>query len=724
MGKNMINDIVPIANFKADGQTTVFPYKFLVLNASDLKVHVNLVEIQTTEYTVTGIGSNTGGNVTMKTAPAAGLAVMISRESPFVRNIEYTDNGDLLASELNADFDAVWLAMQETKASNQSAITRPAAGGDWDAQNRKLSNLADGETDHDGATVGQVRTLNGGAFTSAANAKTSETNARTSETNAATSAGQSSASAGQAAASAVAADTSAKNAASSETTAAGDASRAAASALAAAGSAATAAGSATTSGQQADRAKAEADRAQTANPDNQLKKAQNLADVADKTAARRNLDVDMIKTDSNQVNISSPNGTQVFQLRDDGWWAVSSWNGTGYENAPLPISSGGTGAPDAAGARVNLQVGPDNDVEFTSLTLSVNADQPVAASRGLISTIKSLAGVVRAKSRVYVDKRADGLTQHTTAITTSSGGEIYLSVGEDGRWRLPNNRFILGRDSDGDTQYVGGHTSAGALDWYVGKDSAGTGITFAKNNGASVTLSDLDMMVRGVLIPDKPTPSAVSNAFPGAKVRVQSTDAAQGTASFAPYYVGWGNTSGLGYTSSTSFGMFFTGAASFANPAISAARTDNNSTGILYIFAKDTQDITVGAYDGNAANSFIFSKNPTCDERLKRNIKKVSGQQALDNIERMEPATYIFKSDERNRVRRGFIAQEMEKIDPEYVKRITATNTETQETSETLTLDGNVLLLDALAAIKVLSERLKELEGKAAAAQVIDEETA
>lgn len=66
---------------------------------------------------------------------------------------------------------------------------------------------------------------------------------------------------------------------------------AAGSQTAAAGSATAAAGSATTSTQQADRAKTEADRAQSANPDNQLKKANNLGDVSSTATARTNLEV-------------------------------------------------------------------------------------------------------------------------------------------------------------------------------------------------------------------------------------------------------------------------------------------------------------------------------------------------------------------------------------------------------------------------------------------------
>ncbi|WP_254056293.1 hypothetical protein [Enterobacter cloacae complex sp.] len=52
--------------------------------------------------------------------------------------------------------------------------------------------------------------------------------------------------------------------------------------------------------------------------------------------------------------------------------------------------------------------------------------------------------------------------------------------------------------------------------------------------------------------------------------------------------------------------------------------------------------------------------------------------------------------------RRGVIAQELEKIDPQYVH--------SAEESGKMTLDLNPLVLDALAAIKALSIRISALE--------------
>lgn len=103
--------------------------------------------------------------------------------------------------------------------------------------------------------------------------------------------------------------------------------------------------------------------------------------------------------------------------------------------------------------------------------------------------------------------------------------------------------------------------------------------------------------------------------------------------------------------------------------------------------------------------------NPSSDITLKRDVQDYDGQQSLDNIEAMELKTFIFNDDAQNRVRRGVIAQQLEQIDPLYVKNRTYTLGDGQ-VREQKELDTAALLLDALAAIKVLSARVKELEAK------------
>ncbi|WP_234449834.1 tail fiber domain-containing protein, partial [Enterobacter sp. LAM2022] len=88
------------------------------------------------------------------------------------------------------------------------------------------------------------------------------------------------------------------------------------------------------------------------------------------------------------------------------------------------------------------------------------------------------------------------------------------------------------------------------------------------------------------------------------------------------------------------------------------------------------------------------------------NFKAVTGDldlnESLNNIEAMDFKTFYYLADEAKTTRRGVIAQELEKIDPQYVH--------SAEESGKMTLDLNPLVLDALAAIKALAIRVSALE--------------
>jgi hypothetical protein len=105
---------VPTFSSVASGAATVFPYPFLVLDEDDLVVTVDGVEqLLNVDYTVSGIGLQTGGDITFNVAPTAGLTVTRYRETELERETDYQENGDLLAEVLDRDFDRLWLALQE-----------------------------------------------------------------------------------------------------------------------------------------------------------------------------------------------------------------------------------------------------------------------------------------------------------------------------------------------------------------------------------------------------------------------------------------------------------------------------------------------------------------------------------------------------------------------------------------------------------------------------------
>lgn len=109
----------------------------------------------------------------------------------------------------------------------------------------------------------------------------------------------------------------------------------------------------------------------------------------------------------------------------------------------------------------------------------------------------------------------------------------------------------------------------------------------------------------------------------------------------------------------------------------------------------------------------------TSDINYKTNIEEYDGIHSIENIKAMDLVTFVFKDDEKKRTRRGVIAQQIEQIDPTYVKHTYEPCGEPivdddgiiqgyTDTKERIVLDNNVLLLDALCAIKVLAQRDEE----------------
>lgn len=109
----------PINTHVATGASAVFGYDFLVRAASDMAVFLDDVELSAADFSVSGVGTPSGGTVTLNVTPAAGVVVVTMRRSVLQRITDYQTLGDFRASVVNPDFDRIWLAMQEILSGNQ-----------------------------------------------------------------------------------------------------------------------------------------------------------------------------------------------------------------------------------------------------------------------------------------------------------------------------------------------------------------------------------------------------------------------------------------------------------------------------------------------------------------------------------------------------------------------------------------------------------------------------
>ena len=105
--------------YNGNGSTTVFAYDFRILDQSHVVVtlksaaNVETVQTLTTNYTVSGVGDATGGNITMVVAPASGEQLTFSRSVPQTQEVDLANRGGVQPEVLEAAYDKLTQLSQD-----------------------------------------------------------------------------------------------------------------------------------------------------------------------------------------------------------------------------------------------------------------------------------------------------------------------------------------------------------------------------------------------------------------------------------------------------------------------------------------------------------------------------------------------------------------------------------------------------------------------------------
>jgi len=122
-------DNTPRDQYTATGGQVAFSYTFEIAAEGDIAVLQNgvLLSLGTGagEYAVTGVGSDTGGVVTLVTGATAGDIITLYRDMALERLTSYTNGGDFLAADVNNDYDRLWLALQQNTGTSNRALVAP-----------------------------------------------------------------------------------------------------------------------------------------------------------------------------------------------------------------------------------------------------------------------------------------------------------------------------------------------------------------------------------------------------------------------------------------------------------------------------------------------------------------------------------------------------------------------------------------------------------------------
>ena len=123
--------------YTATAGQTVFAYTFEVYNKNDLVVLQNSTTLsEGSNYTVSGVGNDSGGNITLVVGATAGDVITIYRDMALERTTDYQNSGDFLAAEVNEDFDRLWLAIQQNATTDSRSVRKPVL--DLDSINMEL----------------------------------------------------------------------------------------------------------------------------------------------------------------------------------------------------------------------------------------------------------------------------------------------------------------------------------------------------------------------------------------------------------------------------------------------------------------------------------------------------------------------------------------------------------------------------------------------------------
>ncbi|RKX27489.1 MAG: hypothetical protein DRP45_00970 [Candidatus Zixiibacteriota bacterium] len=126
------------ADHVPNGSTTNFPTGFYFLEDEHLAVYLLVAGVESllvlnTDYTVTGAGSQSGGEVVISPAPT-GDKLSILRDVPFTQLTDYVEDDSFPADSHERALDKLTMAVQELKENGERSLQAPVtdtSGFDW-----------------------------------------------------------------------------------------------------------------------------------------------------------------------------------------------------------------------------------------------------------------------------------------------------------------------------------------------------------------------------------------------------------------------------------------------------------------------------------------------------------------------------------------------------------------------------------------------------------------
>lgn len=139
-------------SYSGDGVVSQFAYQFKIFEDADLEVivrdsnGVETVQTLTTHYTVTGAGTDNGGNVLFVTAPASGTSIYIRRLLSAVQETDYQEGATFPAASHEQALDRLTMISQQLQEQIdrciKASITTPISDTEFtDVSNDRVNKI-------------------------------------------------------------------------------------------------------------------------------------------------------------------------------------------------------------------------------------------------------------------------------------------------------------------------------------------------------------------------------------------------------------------------------------------------------------------------------------------------------------------------------------------------------------------------------------------------------
>jgi hypothetical protein len=167
--------------------------------------------------------------------------------------------------------------------------------------------------------------------------------------------------------------------------------------------------------------------------------------------------------------------------------------------------------------------------------------------------------------------------------------------------------------------------------------------------------------------------------------------------------------SSAGYKTSAHFGLIHNDLGSFADSCWQVAGDEDNKYGVRLKIQPNNNSIYFYSWWPSSSATYTIQLNAVSDSRLKHDITAIDATKSIEVIKGLEFRSFIYNNDEKSRIRRGVIAQQVETIEPLYVKtrKFYDDNGIAQEQKE---LDTTPMLLDTMHVVQTLITKIESLE--------------